>query len=94
MVTVGFALDVAHQRATRLVGETSNVLALGIVLVGVIDLVWVMQLVGPMAHVVSVSLDQAMLLEITTANAFVAEATPRPEAAPYTEATPYSEATA
>ncbi|HTE74688.1 MAG TPA: hypothetical protein VK640_16045 [Actinomycetes bacterium] len=81
MVTVGFALDVAHQRGMRVDVETTTGRAFVHVLVGGIDRFCVILLDGHKAHVVSrehvvsVSLDQSMLLEITTDNAFVAEAT-------------------
>ena len=75
MVTVGFALDVAHQRGMRVDVETTTGRAFVHVLVGGIDRFCVILLDGHKAHVVSVSLDQSMLMEITTENAFVAEAT-------------------
>jgi hypothetical protein len=80
MVTVGFALDVAHQRGMRVDVETTTGRTFVHVLVGGIDRFCVILLDGHKAHVVSrehvvaVSLDQSMLLEITT-DAFVAEAT-------------------
>ena len=81
MVTVGFALDVAHQRGMRVDVETTTGSSYMHVLVGGLDRFCVILLDGHKAHVVSrehvvaVSLDQAMLLELTTDNAFVAEAT-------------------
>jgi hypothetical protein len=81
MVTVGFALDVAHQRGMRVDVETTTGRSYVHVLVGGLDRFCVILLDGHKAHVVSrehvvaVSLDQALLLELTTDNAFVAEAT-------------------
>ena len=81
MVTVGFALDVAHQRGMRVDVETTTGRSFVHVIVGGIDRFCVILLDGHKAHVVSrehvvsVSLDQALLMEITTDNAFVAEAT-------------------
>lgn len=81
MVTVGFALDVAHQRGMRVDVETTTGRSYVHVLVGGLDRFCVILLDGHKAHVVSrehvvaVSLDQAMLLELTTDKAFVAEAT-------------------
>ncbi len=81
MVTVGFALDVAHQRGMRVDVETTTGRSYVHVLVGGLDRFCVILLDGLKAHVVSrehvvaVSLDQSLLLELTTDNAFVAEAT-------------------
>ena len=81
MVTVGFALDVAHQRGMRIDVETTTGRSYVHVLVGGLDRFCVILLDGHKAHVVSrehvvaVSMDQALLLELTTDNAFVAEAT-------------------
>ena len=81
MVTVGFALDVAHQRGLRVDVETTTGRTFVEVLVGGLDRFCVILLDGHKAHVVSrehvvaVSLDQAMLLEITTDDVFAAEAT-------------------
>ena len=81
MVTVGFALDVAHQRGMRIDVETTTGRSYVHVLVGGLDRFCVILLDGHKAHVVSrehvvaVSMDQSLLMEITTDNAFVAEAT-------------------
>ena len=81
MVTVGFALDVAHQRGMRVDVETTTGRSYVHVLVGGLDRFCVILLDGHKAHVVSrehvvaVSMDQGLLLELTTDNAFVAEAT-------------------
>jgi hypothetical protein len=81
MVTVGFALDVAHQRGMRVDVETTTGRAYAQVLVGGLDRFCVILLDGHKAHVVSrehvvaVSMDQSLLLELTTDKAFVAEAT-------------------
>jgi hypothetical protein len=81
MVTVGFALDVAHQRAMRVDVETTTGRSYVHVLVGGLDRFCVVLLDGHKAHVVArehvvaVSLDQSLLLELTTDAAFVAEAT-------------------
>jgi hypothetical protein len=81
MVTVGFALDVAHQRGMRVDVETTTGRTYVHVSVGGIDRFCVILLDGHKAHVVhrdhvvAVSLDQATLMEITTDNAFVAGAT-------------------
>ena len=81
MVTVGFALDVAHQRGLRVDVETTTGRSYVHVVVGGVDRFCVILLDGHKAHVVSrehvisVSLDQAFLMEITAESAFVAEAT-------------------
>ena len=80
MVTVGFALDVAHQRGLRVDVETTTGRAFLHVIVGGIDRFCVVLLDGHKAHVVSrehvvaVSLEQALLMEITAESVFVAEA--------------------
>jgi len=79
MVTVGFALDVAHQRGLRVDVETTTGRSFLHVIVGGIDRFCVVLLDGHKAHVVSrehlvaVSLDQALLMEITAESVFVAE---------------------
>lgn len=81
IVTVGFALDVAHQRGIRVDVETTTGRSFVHVLVGGVERFCVILLDGHKAHVVSrdhvvaVSLDQSLLMELTTDNAFVAEAT-------------------
>ena len=81
MVTVGFALDVAHQRGIRVDVETTTGRSYVHVLVGGLDRFCVVLLDGHKAHVVArehvvaVSLDQSLLMELTTDTAFVAEAT-------------------
>ena len=81
MVTVGFALDVAHQRGMRVDVETTTGRSCVHVLVGGLDRFCVILLDGHKAHVVSrehvvaVSMDQSLLLELTSDSAFVAEAT-------------------
>ena len=81
MVTVGFALDVAHQRGMRVDVETTTGRSYVHVLVGGLDRFCVILLDGHKAHVVSrehvvaVSMDQSLLLELTSDSAFVAEAT-------------------
>ena len=81
MVTVGFALDVAHQRGMRVDVETTTARTYLHVTVGGIDRFCVVLLDGHKAHVVNrdhvvaVSMDQSLLMEITTDTAFVAEAT-------------------
>ena len=80
MVTVGFALDVAHQRGLRVDVETTTGRTFLHVIVGGIDRFCVVLLDGHKAHVVSrehvvaVSLEQALLMEITAESVFVAEA--------------------
>ena len=80
MVTVGFALDVAHQRGMRVDVETTTGRSYVHVLVGGLDRFCVILLDGHKAHVVSrehvvaVSMDQSLLLELTNDSAFVAEA--------------------
>ena len=81
MVTVGFALDVAHQRGMRVDVETTTGRAYLHVIVGGVDRFCVILLDGRKAHVVarehimSVSMDQAHLTELTADHAFVAGAT-------------------
>jgi len=81
MVTVGFALDVAHQRGMRVDVETTTGRSYVHVLVGGLDRFCVILLDGHKAHVVArehvvaVSMDQSLLLELTADNSYVAEAT-------------------
>jgi hypothetical protein len=81
MVTVGFTLDVAHQRGMRVDVETTTGRSFAHVIVGGLDRYCVILLDGHKAHVVArehvvaVSLDQTFLMEISSQTSFVAEAT-------------------
>lgn len=80
LVTVGLALDIAHDRGLRVDVEMTTGRLLAGVTVGAVDRFCVILLDGDKAHVVardhlvSVSLDQDCLLQLTGDHAFVAGA--------------------